>query len=149
MAKRSWQTLDLAAQTLKMISIVRQQRVLQHGSEYFTIKPAAIDAGDFTIYDIDTSTELEAARKYKPLDFVEITNNDTVDIELTLNFQDTFLIPKGVIKTITERSFYSLKIKNIGSAATTADKIVLTLQRMPITTDQYIRKFTLGKRSIF
>jgi len=132
-----------------MISIVRQQRVLQHGSEYFTIKPAAIAAGDFIVYDIDTSAELEKARKYKPLDFVEITNNDTVDIELTLNFQDTFLVPKGVIKTISERPFYSLKIKNIGSAETTVDKIVLTLQRMPITTDQYIRKFKLGQRSIF
>lgn len=132
-----------------MISKVRQQRVLQHGSEYFTIKPPAIDAGDFTIYDIDNSADLVNARKYKPLDFVEVTNNDSVDIELTQDFQDTFLIPKGVIKTISERSFYSLKVKNIGTAATTEGKIVLTLQRMPITVDQYIRKFQLGKRSIF
>lgn len=131
------------------ISLVRQQRVLQHGSEYFTIKLPAIAAGDFNVYDIDNSPELETARKYKPLDFVQITNNDTIDIELKLDSQDTFLIPKGVIKTISERSFYSLKIKNIGSATTTADKIVLTLQRMPITTDQYIRKFRLGQRSIF
>lgn len=132
-----------------MISKVRQQKVLQYGSEYFTIKPGAISASDFNIYDIDNSAELVNARKYKPLDFVEITNNDSVDIEVTLDFQDTFLIPKGVIKTISERSFYSLKVKNIGSAATTEGKIVLTLQRMPITTDQYIRKFKLGQRSIF
>jgi hypothetical protein len=132
-----------------MITIVRQQRVLQYGSEYFTIKLPSISAGNFTIYDIDNSSELSAARKYKPLDYIQITNNDAVDIEVSLDFQDTFLIPKGVIKTISERSFYSFKIKNIGSGATTADKIVLTLQRMPITTDQYIRKFKLGQRSIF
>lgn len=132
-----------------MISKVRQQRILQHGSEYFTIKPAAISAGDFVIYDIDTSSELEAARKYKPLDFVEVTNNDTVDIEVQLSFQDTFLVPKGVIKKISERPFYSLKVKNVGSVATTQDKIRLTLQRMPITVDQYIRKVKLGQRGIF
>lgn len=131
------------------ISLVRQQRVLQYGSEYFTIKPAAISAGDFTIYDIDNSLELEKARKYKPLDFVEITNNDAVDIQVQLNFADKFLVPKGVIKTISGRSFYSLKVKNIGSAASTEGKIVLTLQRMPITTDQYIRKFILGKQRGF
>jgi len=132
-----------------MISKVREQRILQYGSEYFPIKLPAIDAGDFVIYDIDNSAELEAARKYKPLDFVEVTNNDTVDIELTLDFKDTFLVPKGVIKTISERSFFCLKVKNIGTAATTANKIVLTLQRMPITTDKYIRTFQLGRRGIF
>jgi hypothetical protein len=131
------------------ISIVRQQRVLQNGSEYFTIKLPSIAAGDFAIYDIDNSTELKAATKYKPLDFVEITNNDVSDIEICLDFQDTFLVPKGVIKTISDRPFYCIKVKNIGSGSTTADKVVLTLQRMPITTDQYIRKFRLGQRSIF
>lgn len=132
-----------------MITTVRQQRVLQNGSEYFTIKLGAITAGDFVVYDIDNSSELSAARKYKPLDFVQVTNNDAVDVEISLDFQDTFLVPKGVIKTISEKSWYALKIKNIGSASSTADKIVLTLQRMPITTDQYIRKFKLGQRGIF
>ena len=132
-----------------MISKVRQQRVLQNGSEYFTIKLGVVTAGDFVIYDIDTSTELAAARKYKPLDFIEITNNDAVDVELSLDFQDTFLVPKGVIKTISDRSFHSIKVKNISGTDTTADKIRLMLQRMPITTDQYIRKFQLGRRSIF
>ena len=69
-----------------MISKVRQERVLKSGSEYFTIALPAITAGNFKIYDIDTATELEAAKKYKPLDFIEITNNDTVDIEVSLDF---------------------------------------------------------------
>jgi len=132
-----------------MISVIRQQRVLQNGSEYFTIKLPAVSAGDFAVYDIDSSAALTAARKYKPLDFIQITNNDSMDIEICLDFADTFLVPKGVIKTISERPFYSVKVKNIGTGSTTADKIVLTLQRMPITTDQYIRKFKLGQRSIF
>ena len=132
-----------------MISIVRQQRILQNGSEYFTIKPVSITAGDFAFYDIDSSPELSVARKYKPLDFVEITNNDIIDIEVCLNSQDTFLVPKGVIKTISERPIYTIKVKNIGSSNSTQDKIVLTLQRMPITNDQYIRKFKLGQRSLF
>jgi hypothetical protein len=132
-----------------MITKVRQERVLREGSQYFTIKLPATAAGDFVVYDIDNSTELAAARKYKPLDMIEVINNDAVDIEISLDFQDTFLIPKGTIKTITERSFFIIKIKNIGAGTTTADKIVLTLQRMPITADQYIRKFTLGKRGLF
>ena len=132
-----------------MISKVRQQRVLREGSQYFSISLGVITAGDFVIYDIDNSTELKEARKYKPLDFLEVINNDAVDIQVTLDFQDTFLIPKGTIKTISERSFYILKIKNIGTGDSTAAKIVLTLQRMPITTDQYIRKFQLGKRGLF
>jgi len=132
-----------------MISRVRQERILKEGSEFFTIKLPAINAGDFAIYDIDTSTELAAARKYKPLDFIEITNNDTIDVQVILNFQDSFVVPKSVIKTITERPIYSIKVLNIGASATTVDKIVLTLQRMALTTDQYVRKFTLGSRSIF
>ena len=132
-----------------MISKVRQKRILKEGSEFFTIKLPAINAGDFAIYDIDTSTELAAARKYKPLDFIEITNNDTIDVQVMLNFQDSFVVPKSVIKTITERPIYSIKVLNIGASATTVDKIVLTLQRMALTTDQYVRKFTLGNRSIF
>ncbi len=132
-----------------MISKVRQERILKEGSEYFTIKLPAINAGEFEIYDIDTSTQLAAARKYKPLDFIEITNNDTIDVQVILNFQDSFVVPKSVIKTITERPIYSIKVLNIGASATTVDKIVLTLQRMALTTDQYVRKFTLGNRSIF
>lgn len=131
------------------ISLVRQERVLRNGSEYFTIKPAAISAAEFVIYDIDTSSELEAARKYKPLDFLEITNNDDVDIEIQLNFADRFLVPKGCIKTIKNKAYYSLKVTNKGTVSTTQDKVVLTLQRMPITTDEYIRRFQLGRRSFF
>jgi len=131
------------------LAYLREQRILQYGSEFFTLKPASIPAGDFTVYDIDTSTELRDAVKYKPLDFIEITNNDAVDIEVQLNFQDTFLVPKGVIKTISEKPFLAIKIKNIGVSATSTDKIVLTVQRMPITVDKYIRKFKLGQRSIF
>jgi hypothetical protein len=132
-----------------MLSKIRQERILREGSEFFTIKLPAINAGDFAIYDIDTSSELAAARKYKPLDYIEITNNDTVDVRVMLNFQDEFVVPKSVIKTISERPIYSIKILNIGASATTVDKIVLTLQKMALTTDQYYRRFKLGSRSLF
>lgn len=133
-----------------MISRVRQERILREGSEYFTIKLPAITAGDFLIYDIDTSSELAAARKYKPLDFIEITNNDTAaDVNVMINFQDQFIVPKGVIKTISERPIYSIKVINISASATTVDKVLLTLQRMALTTDQYIRRYKLGSRGLF
>ena len=132
-----------------MISKVRQERILKSGSEYFTIALPVIAAGAFQIYDIDTATELIAARKYKPLDFAEITNNDIVDVELSLDFLDTFLVPKGVIKTISERAFCILKVKNISAVDSTASKIYLTLQRLPITVDTYVRKFQLGSRGLF
>ena len=132
-----------------MISKVRQQRVLRYGSEYFTIKLPVITAGEFVVYDIGTSPALNSAKKYKPLDFVEVTNNDVVDAEVSLDFQDTFLVPRGVIKTISERSFHSLKIKNISASDSSADKIILTLQRMPITSDTYIRRFKLGQPGRF
>jgi len=130
-----------------MISKVRQERILQNGSQYYTIKPGAIAASAFTIYDIDTSSELAEARKYKPLDYIEITNNDSVDIQITLDFLDSFVVPAGVIKTISERSYRTIKITNLDTgSATTADAIILTLQRMPLTTDQYIRRFQLNRR---
>jgi len=127
-----------------MKATLREARILKYGSEYFTISVEELTAGTFRVYDIDTTPALEVARKYKPLDFIEITNNSDLDIKVQLNFQDIFFVPHKVIKTIEGRAFYAVKVINTSlTTALNAGDVILTMQRMPITVDTYIQRVVL------
>jgi len=99
-----------------------------------------IAAGVIEHFTIGTHASLAKARKYAPLDYILITNSDTVAIELQINSQKHY-IPAGVIKSLEGETYHAFAIKNLdGGAATTANKIHIVCQRQPMSQDKLVRK---------
>ena len=125
-----------------MKSIVREKRIQKSGSPYFNIELPTIAASGVKAYmatDID-----EAVRKYLPLDSIEVTNLSTVDVTLCLDDGDIFIVPHGTIKSIEDKPFRRFRITNRDTVNETgASKILIQMQRLPITIDTWVRKFKL------
>jgi len=124
------------------LSLLREQRILKHGSPYFLKECGAIAAGEFVVYELkDLSAH---APKYEPLDFVEITNlDDSSSLSVRFDDGDSIIVPAGAIRKVEQKPFRRLKIKNLGTAEIAAGKVSVLAQRMPITVDTYIRRFKL------
>ena len=124
------------------ISLLREQKVLRFGSPYFTKRCPAIPVGDFLSYslaDLDSS-----APKYEPLDFLEITNLDAAScVAVRLDDGDSFMVDPGAIRSISQKPWRRLSVRNLGAAEVAAGLVSLLAQREPITQDTYIRRFKL------
>lgn len=124
------------------ISLLREQKVLKHGSPYFTKVCAAIPIGGFLAYslaDLDSS-----APKYEPLDFLEVTNLDAASsVRVRLDDGDSFIVAAGAIRSISQKAYRRLTLTNLGAAQVAAGLVSLLAQREPLTIDTYIRRFKL------
>jgi len=118
---------------------IRQERIKKEGSEYFTwLLPAT---GPAAISQIEIATTLPRARKYLPLDFIEVCNNDVVNMTLIINGDETLPVPAGVIRTIRNKPYYEIAIRNDDAAVTsTLNDVIVSLRREPITVDDWARK---------
>jgi len=118
--------------------LVRQERIKREGSQYFTYPPGIIAATETDV--LIPSVYFPASKKYEPLDFVEIVNNDVVNLSIAVNGQDSFVCLAGTIRTIENMPLWEIRItNNDGLTNTVAGKITLTLQRQPLTMDKWIR----------
>jgi len=125
-----------------MKTTIREKRVLKYGSPYYNYSCATIAASAYLAIMV-TDFSLEA-QKYLPMDNLEITNISPVNIDICLDDGDTFIVPHGTIKTITDKPFRRLRVHNRDAvSATGADLVLLQIQKLPITTDTYIRRFKL------
>lgn len=117
----------------------RQERVKKEGSEYFTWQvPATAPAG---ISHIQIANQFPRARKYQPLDFIEVANNDVVDLTLTINGNMTLPIPAGTIRQVVNQALWEIAITNNDAAVTsTLNDITVSLRREPMTIDEYARR---------
>jgi len=124
------------------ISLLREQKVLKFGSPYFLKVCAAIPIGGFLSYslaDLDS-----AAPKYAPLDFLEVTNLDaSASVLVRLDDGDSFRVAPGAIRSISQKPWRRLSVRNLGAAEVAAGLVSLLAQREPITQDTYIRRFKL------
>lgn len=125
--------------TLHRTTLIRQERIKKEGSPYYSyIMPVTAATASVAF---DTQTQFPQARKYEPLDWLEVTNNDAVDLNIIINGTITLPIPAGTIKTIKNQAIWHVTLTNLDAAvATTLNKVVLTLQRMPLTVDDWARK---------
>lgn len=117
---------------------VRQERIKREGSPYYSwAVPATAAAASSNIH---VPTQFPAARKYEPLDWLEIVNNEAVNnLNLTINGQDTFPVPAGTIRTIDGKALWTLLVTNNGAVITTLNNIIVTLRRQPMTIDKWTR----------
>ena len=82
-----------------------------------------------------------ASRKYEPLDWAEIVNNDVVDVLACWNGNNTIIVLAGTIRYIEGGPIHQLRItNNDGAVSTTADKIRITMRREPFTIDKWARR---------
>lgn len=125
-------------QTPRNIFTVREERVKREGSPYYTWTPGAIGAG--ASISINVADQFPDSRKYQPLDWIEVVNNEAADdLLLTINGDTTFPVPAGTIRTISNKALWHLTLTNQGGVATTLNKIIVTLQKPPLTIDKWAR----------
>lgn len=122
------------------ITIERFRRVKREGSPPYVWNVPATNAG--LTATIHVPTQFPASRKYEPLDYIEIVNNETAcPLTLTINGNTTEqrLIPSSSIKTIHGNgvALWSIALTNNGAGATTLGSIYCTLQREPQTIDRW------------
>lgn len=117
----------------------RQDRIKKEGSEYFTWNtPATAPAG---ISIIEISRQFPRSKKYEPLDWCEVMNNDVVDLTLIINGSETLPVPAGVIRPVIKHHLWQIGIRNDDAAVTsTLNKIVVSLRRLPVTIDDWARR---------
>ncbi len=120
------------------ITLDRLERIKREGSPTYTWTVPATAAGATAV--IYVPTEFPRSRKYEPLDHLEIVNNEgTNDLTFTLNGKETRPCPAGTIRTVKGSgiALWHLAITNDGGVITTLGKIILTLQREPLTIDKW------------
>lgn len=117
----------------------REERIRREGSPYYTwAVPATAAAATSIIHVQDNFPE---SRKYEPLDWLEIVNNETVNsLTLIINSGDRFTVPAGTIRTIDGKALWTIAVKNDGAVITTLNNIVVTIRRQPMTIDKWSRK---------
>ena len=122
------------------ISIDRLERIKREGSPaYVWTVPVTAATATSVIY---VPTQFPESRKYQPLDFIEIVNNEaTNDLTLTINGNETRSVPAGTIRTIHGDGVaaWHLAITNDGAGNTTLGKIVVTVQKEAMTIDKWAR----------
>lgn len=121
------------------ISIIRQERIKREGSPYYTWQVPATAATTTSV--IHVPTQFHDSRKYEPLDWIEIVNNEASnDLTVTINNGDSFVVPASTIRTISNIALWHIAVTNNGAAITTLNKITVTLQKEPLTIDKWARR---------
>lgn len=122
---------------------IRDEKIKQTGSPFYPVSAGAIAAGDVLNYSIGESPELAGANKYAPLDWIEIVNNDSVNVEVWVGI-GKFIVVAGTIRTIDNNWYNQFSVHNLdATSATTADKIRITCRREPLTWDKLARRLKL------
>lgn len=122
----------------KGLFTVREERVKREGSPFYTWTVPVTATTATAVCEVGNT--FPESRKYQPLDFLELTNNDAFDLTLTINGGSaTFNVPAKTIKTISNQALWSVAITNLGGANTTLGKIIAVLQKQPLTIDQWAR----------
>lgn len=82
-------------------------------------------------------TQFPQSEKYAPLDFIEILNVDSVNLEMGINSDAPIFIPAGLIKVIDNiPAILVVKVKNLDSTtATTLGSVRINLKRQPMSAD--------------
>lgn len=114
---------------------VRQERIKREGSPYYAWDVGALAAGVATI--LRPNRDLPGSKKYSPLDWIEIINNSTEVVTITVNGTERFISPAGTIRTVTDLPLHQVNIVCDNNVA--GGLVRGTLQRRPMTIDKWSR----------
>jgi len=124
----------------KSIAFTRAERIKREGSAYYTYQLQILAAtASISIYP---DTQFPLSRKYSPLDWLEITNNDAVDVTIRVNNRDSFVCPSKTIRKVVNTPLRHITITNNDAAvATIANLVTLNLRKRPITVNDLARDY--------
>lgn len=121
----------------QLIKLNRIKRAMREGSPTYPYAPPVMAAGASINQSIES--QFPQAKKYEPLNWVEIVNTDTVDINIVLNGTETYFVPAGTTREI-KRSIWLYRLTNLSAAnPTTLGRIKLQFQRLPENMDSLAR----------
>lgn len=119
--------------------LTRQERIKRDGSEYFTWAVPITAAA--AVSRIEIANQFPRAKKYAPLDFVEVSNNGLRNLTLIINGSMQLPVPAGVMRTLDNAALWEIGIRNDDAAvATILNDIIVSLRRQPLTIDQWARR---------
>lgn len=127
--------------THQRIALNRLKRIDREGSPIYPFSVPQIAASSYLERCI--ATQFPDAKKYEPLNWTEVINNDSVDIDLYLNGVggDYFHIPAGTCRPISRTAVWHYRIANCDAVtASTAGKIKISFQRLPLDADEAARR---------
>ena len=117
----------------------RDERMFTEGSPIYSYELPALAAATWT-GTLRVWNQWLDARKYEPLDYIEVTNNDSVDLLLQMDTGDPLPIPAGTVRGRIDKPFRSFTIRNEDAAtATTQGKVYVVVQRRPTSIDRWAR----------
>lgn len=123
------------------IYLTRLERITKEGSPYYTwYVPQTAFGGQSAI---DIGQQFPQSRKYQPLDDMEITNNDVVDLTLILNGQggEYLNVPAGTVRPVIGKSLWKIAVRNDDAATnSTLNAITIIIRRRPKTADMAARE---------
>jgi len=123
------------------IALNRLKRIDEVGSPVYPFNVPVIAAATYIEQDI--ASQFPAARKYQPLDWTEIINNDTVDLNLYLNGTggDYYHIPAGTTRIINRTAVWQYRLTNCDAVTdTTLGKVKISFQRLSLDADEQARR---------
>ena len=91
---------------------------------------------------IEVADTFPAARRYEPLDTVQITNRATESLSLEINGTITTIVPSSSVFTLGDQAIWSLALINNEGTATTDGEITARFFRAPLTVDKIARGYT-------
>lgn len=112
--------------------------VREVGSPIFRIIVSDIVTGAFEQFDL--TKEGSVHRKYAPFDFLEITNQSALNLELILNDVHYFALPPNVSIVKSDIPFNRFRIVNDSGSTLTGTDLYVSVQHTPITEDKLIRE---------
>ena len=91
---------------------------------------------------IEVADTFPAARRYEPLDQVQITNRATESLSLEINGTVITIVPSSSVFTLGDQAIWSLALINAEATATSAGEITARFMRAALTTDKIARGYT-------
>lgn len=123
----------------------RQDEVDRDGSPAFHHVFSAIAAG--AVESLELNRTFPASGKYAPLDTMELVNNSTEQLRITINGQvaQSRIAPGGTVVVIRNRAIHGVTLLNQDGVNTTAaDEVNATFSRGALTADSEARRTRRG-----
>lgn len=129
---------DILKPQSKDTQAMRRERVNREGSPYYTWQVPVLAAG--VSAQIHIPTQFPDSRKYEPLDWIEVANAEVANaLTLTINSDMSLPVPVSSIRTVDNEALWNIVITNNGAGAITLGKVIVTLQKQPLTADKKAR----------